>query len=151
MATATSIGRQRRPAGWPTQRRSALGFRGNSEAASISTQRRGSYPQAVRYKAACGTPIAYSGPFRSRRCSVTFRRFAHQHGLDGACGSLEIAPQLESETFEVDGEEVVLQPIVIYIVLDDGGYDRTEQLLRDCLSAGREASLSLRFSHWDLA
>lgn len=42
-------------------------------------------------------------PFQFKRCNVTFRRhetgclseFAHEHGLDGACGSIEIARHLE--------------------------------------------------------
>ena len=96
-------------------------------------------------------------PFQFKRCNVTFRRhatghlpeFAHEHGLDGACGSIQIAPRLEPETFDADGEEVTLPPIEIHIVLDDRGYDRTEKLLRACISPGREASLSLRFSHLD--
>jgi hypothetical protein len=95
--------------------------------------------------------------FQFKRCHVTFRRhatgrlpdFAHEHGLDGACGSIQIASRLEPETFDADGEEVTLPPIEIHIVLDDGGYDRTEKLLRACISPGREASLSLRFSHRD--
>lgn len=93
--------------------------------------------------------------FQFKRCSVTFRRhatgrlpeFAHEHGLDSACGSIQIAARLEPERFDYDGEEVALPPIEIHIVLDDSGYDRTEKLLRACLSIDREASLSLRFSH----
>lgn len=95
--------------------------------------------------------------FQFKRCSVTFRRhatgrlpeFAHEHGLDGACGSIQIAPHLESETFNADGEEIALPPIEIHIVLDDRGYDRTEELLRACLATDREVSLSLQFSHRD--
>jgi hypothetical protein len=95
--------------------------------------------------------------FQSKRCNVTFRRhatgllpeFANEHGLDGACGSIQVASRLEPERFDADGEEVSLPPIEIHIVLDDSGYDRTEKLLRACLTTDREASLSLEFSHRD--
>jgi hypothetical protein len=95
--------------------------------------------------------------FESKRCIVTFRRhptgqlleFAHEHGLDGACGSIELAASLEPDTFDSDGEKISLPPITIYIVLDDREYDRTERLLRSSITAGRSASLSLDFSHRD--
>ena len=95
--------------------------------------------------------------FDSKRCSVTFRRhatgrlpeFAHEHGLGGACGSLQVAARLQPETFDSDGEKFTLPPLEIHIVLDDIGYDRTEKLLRACITARREASLSLQFSHRD--
>ena len=95
--------------------------------------------------------------FQFKQCSVTFRRdatgrlpeFAREHGLDSACGSIRIAPRLEQKKFDSCGEEITLPPIEIYIVLDDSGYDRTEKLLRACLTTDREASLSLRFSHRD--
>jgi hypothetical protein len=46
--------------------------------------------------------------FQFKRCSVTFRRhatgclpeIAHEHGLDGACGRIELAAGLEPETFQ---------------------------------------------------
>lgn len=93
--------------------------------------------------------------FEFKRCAVTFRRhatgrlpeFAQEHGLDGACGSIQISSQLESETFEYHSEVISPPPIEITIVLDDRNYDLTNQLLRACNAIDREASLSLRFSH----
>jgi hypothetical protein len=98
-----------------------------------------------------------NGKFQFKQCSVTFRRhptglmpeLAHEHGLAGACGIIELAAGLEPETFQDDGEEIALPPITVNIMLDDTGYDRTEKLLRACLTAGREASLSVGFFHHD--
>lgn len=95
--------------------------------------------------------------FQFKRCNVTFHRqatgdlpkFALEHGLDGACGSIQIAPRLEPEKFDADGKEFDLPPIEIYIVVDSSGYDQTQKLLSDCLSTNREMSLSLAFSHRD--
>jgi hypothetical protein len=95
--------------------------------------------------------------FPFKECSVTFHRhptdlmpeLAQEHDLAGACGIIELAAGLEPETFQVDGEEIALPPITVNIMLDDTGYNRTEKLLRACLTAGRKASLSVGFFHRD--
>jgi hypothetical protein len=116
--------------------------------------RKGRHPRVVPRQ---GYVWNTESAFQFKRCNVTFRRhatgqlrnFAQEHGLDGACGSMDIAARLEPITFDSDGEEIVLPPIAIHIVLDDSGYDRMERLLRVCISADREAALSLEFSHRD--
>jgi hypothetical protein len=62
---------------------------------------------------------------------------------------MQIAPRLEPEAFDADGRHFTLPPIEIHIALDDCSYDRAEKLLRASISSGREASLSLQFSHRD--
>ena len=72
---------------------------------------------------------------------------ANEHGLEGVCGSIQIASRLESETFEADYRKISMPPIEIYIILDGNEYGRTEKLLRDCLNSHGEASLAINFSH----
>ena len=98
--------------------------------------------------------------FKSRRCDVTFysdsqrhsernMELAHKYGLESACGSVKIAPNLGLESFFHRGEEIVLNPITVIICLSEYVYSRTENLVRLCAANDFEAVLSLVFSYKD--
>jgi hypothetical protein len=79
---------------------------------------------------------------------VRMDQYARDHGLPGACGNVEIAPELVPETFQDDdGETITLPQITIWVGIDGESFRSIEAGLTSCVASDRQAMMSVRFSH----
>ena len=101
-----------------------------------------------------------SGPrFEGATVQVTFlngaddrmRKYAADHGLDGACGSIVISKELVAETYEDTEawETVTLPQIEIWVGVDQDSFRLIEAGLASSVSGGSRATMSVHFGHRD--
>ena len=95
--------------------------------------------------------------FEGARVYVTFldgiddrmQKYAEEHGLDGACGSIEIARELVAECFEdIDGGSPITMPqINVWVGVDPESFRLIEAGLTSCAAGNSQAKMTVRFSH----
>ncbi len=101
-----------------------------------------------------------SGPrFEGARVHVTFlsgidgrmQKYAEEHGLEGACGNIEIARELAAESFEdIDGGELITLPqIDLWVGVNHESFRLIEAGLRSGASGNAQASMTVHFGHRD--
>jgi hypothetical protein len=74
---------------------------------------------------------------------VRMDQYARDHGLPGACGNVEIAPELVSETFQDgDGETITLPQITIWVGIDGESFRSIEAGLPSCVACDRQAMMT---------
>lgn len=75
-------------------------------------------------------------------------KYARDHDLLGACGSVEIASELMPDTFQDEsGETITLPQITIWVGVDGESFKLIEAGLTSCVASDRQAGMTVRFSH----
>lgn len=101
-----------------------------------------------------------SGPrFEGARVHVTFfsgidgrmQKYAEEHGLEGACGNIEIARELAAEGFEeIDGADPITVPqIDLWVGVDHQSFRLIEAGLASGAPRNAKASMTVHFGHRD--